>query len=192
MSYRSLAVLVLVAAAVAACGKAKSAEGGGGGGGGPGGGMPPAPVEVVAAIQDTVVDAIAATGQIEAVQSIELRPEVDGRITDILVNEGQYVAAGTPLFKIDDTQLKAEAARAEADRDLAQRALERTKQLMAQNASSQSDLERADATARSAQASYDLLRVRLERSVVRAPFGGVAGRRLVSLGASVNPQTPLI
>src|ERR1700716_2459034 len=133
MSYRALAVLIVLAAA---CNKAKSASPGGGGPGG-GGGMPPMPGEVPAAIRDTVVDAIAATGQIEAVQSVELRPEVDGRIVEILVREGQEVGAGTGLFKVDDAELKAQLARAEADRDVAQRNLERTKQLMAQNASSQ-------------------------------------------------------
>ena len=150
------------------------------------------PVEVAVAISDTVVDAIAATGQIEAIQSIDVRPEVEGRITVILVREGQYVDDSTPLFKVDDTELKAQVARAEAERDLAQRALERTKQLMAQNASSQADLERADATYRSAQASYDLLKVRLDRSVVRAPFGGITGRRLVSIGEYVTMQSKLI
>jgi len=183
MRLTSLAVLVLLAA----CNKAKSAAPGGGGGG-----MPPMPVEVAAAIRDTVVDAIQATGQIEAVQSVELRPEVDGRIVDILVAEGEGVAAGTPLFKVDDAELKAQVARAEADRDVAQRGLERTKQLMAQNASSQADLERADAGYRAAQASYDLLKTRLDRTVVRAPFSGVVGRRLVSIGTYVNSQTPLI
>src|SRR5438094_6425086 len=78
MSHRALAVLLLLAA-LAACKKANSAAGGGPGG--PGGFA--MPVEVAAAIRDTVVDAIAATGQIEAIQSIELRPEVSGRITDI-------------------------------------------------------------------------------------------------------------
>src|SRR6266404_193728 len=186
MSYRALAVLLLFAAP-AACKKANSAAGGG-----PGGGGFAMPVEVAAAIRDTVVDAIQATGQIEAVQSVELRPEVDGRIVDILVAEGEGVAAGTPLFKVDDAELKAQVARAEADRDVAQRALERTKQLMAQNASSRADLERADAGYRAAQASYDLLKTRLDRTVVRAPFSGVVGRRLVSIGTYVNSQTPLI
>jgi membrane fusion protein (multidrug efflux system) len=187
MSYRALAVLLLLAAP-AACKKANSAAGGGPGG--PGGFA--MPVEVAAAIRDTVVDAIAATGQIEAVQSVELRPEVDGRIVEILVREGQEVGAGTGLFKVDDAELKAQVARAEADRDVAQRNLERTKQLMAQNASSQADLEKADAGYRAAQASYDLLKTRLDRTVVRAPFSGVVGRRLVSIGSYVNSQTPLI
>jgi len=186
MSYRALAVLLLVAAP-AACKKATSA-----GGGGPGGGGFAMPVEVATAIRDTVVDAIAATGQIEAIQSIELRPEVSGRITDILVREGQEVGDGTPLFKVDDAELKAQVAQAEADRQMARQALERTKQLIAQNASSTSDLEQAQAKSQSADANYDLLKTRLDRTVVRAPFGGVTGRRLVSIGTYVSPQTPLI
>src|SRR5438094_8813757 len=184
MSYRALVVLIVLAAA---CNKAKSAAPGGGPGG-----FPPMPVEVAAAIRDTVVDAIAATGQIEAVQSIELRPEVQGRITDILVREGQDVAAGTALFKVDDAELKAQVAQAEAERQMARQALERTKQLIAQNASSTSDLEQAEAKSRGADANYDLLKTRLDRTVVRAPFAGVIGRRLVSIGTYVSPQTSLI
>src|SRR2546426_837292 len=177
MSYRALAVLLLLAAP-AACKKANSAAGGG-----PGGGGFAMPVEVTAAIRDTVVDAIAATGQIEAIQSIELRPEVSGRITDILVREGQGVGDGTPLFQVDDAELKAQVAQAEAERQLARQALERTKQLITQNASSTSDLEQSEAKSRGADANYDLLKTRLDRTVVRAPFGGVAGRRLASIGA---------
>src|SRR5438034_2896027 len=187
MSYRALAVLLLLAA-LAACKKANSAAGGGPGG--PGGFA--MPVEVAAAVRDTVVDAIAATGQIEAIQSIELRPEVSGRITDILVREGQQVADGTPLFKVDDAELKAQVAQAEAERQLARQALERTKQLIAQNASSTSDLEQAQAKSQGADANYDLLKTRLDRTVVRAPFAGVVGRRLVSIGTYVSNQTPLI
>jgi len=188
MSYRALAVL-LVLAAPAACKKANSAAGGGGG---PGGGGFAMPVEVAAALRDTVVDAIAASGQIEAIQSIELRPEVSGRITEILVREGQEVGAGMPLFKVDDAELKAQVAQAEAERQLARQALERTKQLIAQHASSTSDLEQAEAKAHGADASYDLLKTRLDRTVVRAPFAGVVGRRLVSIGAYVSSQTSLI
>jgi membrane fusion protein, multidrug efflux system len=155
MTLRSLVVLVVLAAA---CSKAKSAAPGGGG-------PPPMPVEVAVAIRDTVVDAIAATGQIEAVQSIELRPEVQGRITEILVREGQLVGAGTALFKVDDAELKAQVAQAEAERQLARQALERTKQLVAQSSSSASDLEQAQAKSQGADANYDLLKTRLDRTM---------------------------
>jgi len=177
--------LIFALLLLGACKKANSAGGPGGGG------MPPMPVEVSVAQRDTVVDAIAATGQIEAIQAIDLRPEVEGRIMDILVREGQEVEKGTPLFKVDDGELKAQVARATADRDLARQALERTKQLMAQNASSTADLERAEATARGADAQLDLLQLRLDRSVVRAPFGGVVGRRYVSQGDFVNSGSKL-
>jgi membrane fusion protein, multidrug efflux system len=158
----------------------------------PGGGMPAMAVEVATAKAEAVVDEIQATGTVEAVQSIELRPEADGRLVQIYVREGSIVGRGTPLFKIDDQALKAQVARAEAERDLAQQALTRTRQLLQQNATSASELERAEATARSTQASLDLLQLSLTRTTVRAPFGGVAGQRLVSLGDYVTPQRPLI
>lgn len=165
----------------------------GGGGGAAGGGSPPGmPVEVAVARADTVVDAILATGQIEALQSIELRPDIEGRIAQILVQEGREVARGAPLFKVDDAELKAEVARAEADRDLARQSLTRTRELLAQKASSQAELERAEATSRSTEAELDLLKVRLERTVVRAPFAGVAGQRFVSLGDYVTTSSRLV
>ncbi len=149
------------------------------------------PVEVAVARTDTVVDAILASGQIEALQSIEIRPDIEGRLAHILVREGAAVAKGTPLFKVDDGELRAEVARAEADRDLARQALERTRELMGQRASSQADLERAEATARSTQAQYELLSLRLSRTTVRAPFAGVVGRRFVSLGDYVTTSSRL-
>lgn len=186
-------LLIVAAAAVAACKQADSANapGGRGPGGASGGGPPAMPVEVAVARRDTVVDAINATGQIEAMQAIELRPDIEGRITAILVNEGRLVGRGTPLFKIDDAELRPQIARAEADRDLARQALARTKGLLEQNASTTSELERAEATARATQAQLDLLTLRLARSTVRAPFSGVVGRRLVSLGDYVTTSTRL-
>ncbi|MBA2460052.1 MAG: efflux RND transporter periplasmic adaptor subunit, partial [Gemmatimonadales bacterium] len=61
-----------------------------------------------------------------------------------------------------------------------------------QKASSQAELERTEAMARSTQAQLDLLKVRLDRTVVRAPFSGVLGERSVSLGDYVTTSTPLV
>ena len=49
----------------------------------------------------------------------------------------------------------------------------------------------AQAKSQGADANYDLLKTRLDRTVVRAPFAGVVGRRLVSIGTFVSNQTPL-
>jgi len=180
--------LAVALIAAGACKKTRGAGPGGFAGDGPMG----LPVEVAVARVDTVRDEIAATGQIEAVQSIDLRPEVDGRIVEILVREGQEVDKGTPLFKVDDAQLQAQVAQLAAQRDLAEQALARAKELAQQSASSAADLERAEATARSAQAQYDLQRIRLERTTVLAPFAGVAGQRYVSLGDYVTTDTRLV
>jgi membrane fusion protein, multidrug efflux system len=165
----------------------------GGAGGPPGRGGPPMamPVDVAVARVDTVVETIRATGQIEAVQSIELRPEVEGRIIEIVVPEGREVSQGAALFKIDDTQLRAQVTRLEAERDLADQALKRTRELLERNASSTADLERAEASARSAAASLEQQQIRLDRTVVRAPFSGVVGQRFVSLGDYVTSATRL-
>ena len=194
--------VMLVAVALAACsdgdaGKAAAAgapaKGGAPGGpGGGAGGAPAAGVEAMRARRDTVLDVIAATGQVEAMQAIELRPEVEGRVTAIYVREGAVVSRGAALFKIDDAELRAQVERAEAQRDLARQSLVRTRELLTQKASSQSELERAEASARSAEAELALLRVRLQRTTVRAPFTGVAGSRTVSLGDYVNNQSRLL
>jgi membrane fusion protein, multidrug efflux system len=182
-----------LAGAVVLAGACTKTKAGPAGPAGAAGGAPMGmPVEVVVARTDTVRDEIAATGQIEAVQSIELRPEVDGRIVEIPVHEGQEVEEGTPLFRVDDAQLKAQVAQLEAQRDLAQQALARTKELIRQNAASEADLEQAAATERSAQAQYDLQRIRLERTTVGAPFAGVVGQRHVSLGDYVTTSTALV
>ena len=189
MTSARILTLGATAALLLSC-KGKAAAGGPGGGEGAGGFA--LPVEVAAARQDTVVDAVLATGQVEAIQSAELRPEVDGRITEILMREGSEVGQGDPLFRVDDQELRAQVARAEAERDLAEQALTRTRQLLEQNAASAADLERAEATARSNRASLDLLKLRLARTTVRAPFTGVVGQRYVSLGDCVTSSDRLV
>src|SRR5688572_1473980 len=154
--------------------------------------MPPMPIDVDTARQQTVTDAVRATGRIEAVQFVELRPDEQGRITQLLFREGQFVNAGTPLITIDDALLRAQAKRAEADRDLANQQLERVKKLRAESAASPADLERAEAAARSADAAVGVLKVQIERSVVRAPFSGMIGQRFVSTGDYVTTSTRLL
>lgn len=182
--WRSQAAVVLLAGLVGACGGGDEASQGGGG-------PPQMPVRLAVATMDTVIDEIRATGQIEAVQAIELRPEVSGRLQQILVREGVEVQRGTGLFKVDDAELQAEVARLEAEMDLATQALDRTRELLARNASSEADLERAEATARSTRAQLELQQTRLRRTVVRAPFAGEVGERFVSLGDYLTPASPL-
>ena len=171
-------------------GAASAPANGGAAGGTPS--MPPMPVDVDVARRQSVVDAVRATGRIEAVQAVELRPDEQGRVTGLLFQEGQFVAAGTPLVKIDDEMLRASAERAKADRDLARQQLERVRRLRAENASSPADLERAEAAGRSAEAALAMLELQIARTTVRAPFAGVVGQRFVSTGDYVTTSTRLL
>jgi membrane fusion protein (multidrug efflux system) len=154
--------------------------------------MPPMPVDVDLARRGTIVDAVQATGRIEAVQAVELRPDEQGRIVELLFAEGQAVSAGTPLLWIDDALLRAQAERAKADRDLAQQQLERVRRLRADHAASPADLERVEAAARSADAALGVLELQIERCTVRAPFAGRVGQRFVSAGDYVTTATRLL
>jgi membrane fusion protein, multidrug efflux system len=193
ISFAAFSLFVCIVLA-SGCSKSKgNAQGqGGGGGGGGGGGMPPMPVDVDTARSQSIVDAVRATGRIEAVNAVDLRPDAEGRVTQILFFEGQNVGSGAALVKIDDALLRAQAARAAADRDLAKQQLARVRRLRDQNASSPADLERAEAQARSADAAVALLQLQIERTTVRAPFSGIVGQRFVSVGDYVNNGTRLL
>lgn len=174
-----------------ATGQGAGGAGGAGAAGGPQS-MPPMPVDVDTARVRPIVDAVRATGRIEAVQAVALRPDEQGRVTALLFREGQSVARGTPLVRIDDAMLRAQAERADADRDLARQQLERMRRLREQNAATPADLERVEAAARSANAALSLLQLQIARSVVRAPFSGSVGQRFVSIGDYVTTATSLL
>src|SRR6187551_3056910 len=114
-----VAIVIIGALTIGRRGNAKPAAAGPGGAAGAAGGaaaMPPMPVDVDTARVRPIVDAVRATGRIEAVQAVELRPDEQGRITALMFHEGQSVSKGTPLVRIDDAVLRAQAERADADR----------------------------------------------------------------------------
>jgi membrane fusion protein, multidrug efflux system len=184
-----LGMIILAALATGVFGSESGAEAGGGPAEFV---MPPMPVDVAEVRQEDVVDVVRATGRIEAVHSVELRPDEQGRIVEFLFREGQAVREGAPLIRIDDAMLRAQAERARADRDLAHQQLERVRRLHGEGAAPPAELERAEAASRSADAALALLELQIERTIVRAPFTGVVGRRHVSLGDYVTSATPLL
>jgi membrane fusion protein, multidrug efflux system len=154
--------------------------------------MPPMPVDVDTARLSVVTDAVRATGRIEANQSVELRPDEAGRVVQILFREGQLVGRGAALVKIDDAMLRAQRERALAERDLTRQQLGRVRQLREENAATPADLERAEAAARSAEATLNVIELQLQRTTVRAPFAGVIGQRFVSIGDYVTSANRLL
>jgi membrane fusion protein, multidrug efflux system len=154
---------------------------------GPGGGGRSIPVEVdSASLQKLSVD-LSSVGTLQSDESISIAAEISGRITEILFSEGQPVAAGDPLVRLDDALLRAELADSEARLTLAQANFQRANSLSQSGTGTQRARDEAQSVLRTSQAALELARVRLSKTVIRAPFPGVAGLRMMSVGAIVQP-----
>ena len=160
-----------------------------GGGQQSGGGfqMPPTAVETVPVVSQRVADNFEAVGNIEAGGSAALVSEIDGVVVKIPFREGDAIVRGGLIAKLDDAQLLAEVRRAEAV--LAQRkaSYDRIKVVVDQGAGAPQDLDDAAAVLKVAEADVTLAKVRLKKTRITAPFGGMIGARKVSVGAFVRP-----
>ena len=155
-------------------------------------GPPPAVVEAVALAPETIHEQIDLVGQLDADESVVLKPEMGGVIAEVAVDEGQEVEAGALLFRLRDSEQRAVLAAAEADRVLAERAHDRARQLMTQGVLAGAELDRVVAERDAARARLEHARVNLERTEIRAPFAGMLGARLVSPGDRVSPERELV
>lgn len=156
-------------------------------------------VSIAPVVTRNLVDRIEATGQLLAVERADIAAEVNGRVTDLLVDEGQAVGAGAAVVEIDPERRNLEvesvearlreaaAAVAEARRELTR--LERLRQnhvaSETQLDEAQTALELAEARRLAAAAAVGVARRALEDATVRAPFAGLIARRLVSRGEFV-------
>lgn len=120
---------------------------------------------------------------------VEIRPQVSGFITNVLVDEGQHVVKGQPLFTIDNVQFQAAVDNAKAAVNVAQTAVQ-TATLTAQNKQqlfdkniiseyenqlAQNDLAMAKSQLAQAQAGLITAQKNLSYTVVTAPSSGVIG-----------------
>ncbi len=106
-SQRTLLAAAVLALAATACGK-----GGGGGGGRPA--APPLAVDVAQAQRQDIATYVTLDGQIAPVQESTLSSPQSGNVAAVYVNEGQHVARGQVVAKLDDSTLRASLAQQEA------------------------------------------------------------------------------
>ena len=147
------------------------------------------PVEVVAIVRRDLAELLNVVGSLAANESATIRPEISGLVRAIAFDEGQQVKRGQLLAKIEDAELRAQVAQGEARFALAQLNLQRAENLQQTQANTKADMDRAQTEFATARADLDLLRVRLDRTEIKAPFDGVVGARTLSPGDYVNPQS---
>ncbi len=156
-----------------------------------------------------------ATGYVTARRIATVSAQVTGKVETVLIEEGMQVAAGEVLATIDDTEWRAQVALAEAQLESARsqlaeiqaqlsnarRDLERQRDLAARGLASQAAVDaastevdalaaRLDSAATGvtvARRSLELSRVRLDNTVIRAPFAGVVTVKAAQPGEMISP-----
>jgi len=164
--------------------------------GGDGGGETYRLVEVA---RGDVEEVVTSTGTLDAVTKVQVGTQVSGLIATIGADFNDRVTAGQVIAVIDTTLLasevrsaRANVARAEAERNDAQRELARTQELFGEQLVSQTDLDKALYAAESSAASLVSARVGLDRAsnnlkyaTIRAPISGTVVERNVDVGQTV-------
>ena len=191
---KKLMMSVAIAATLVSCG---------GGGGRPNFGDNEYPVVTVGTSNADMQSTYPAT--IKGVQDVEIRPKVQGFITQINVKEGQTVSAGQTLFVLDNATYQAQVRMAEASVNTAQQQVNTT-QLTYENAkllhankvigdyelqTSQNSYESAKAQLAQAKASLASARETLSFCFVKSPAAGVVGTLPYKKGALVSASNSL-
>ena len=129
-----------------------------------------------------LVDETQSVGSLRSFQGVILRPEVGGRVSQVLFKDGQKVKKGQILVQFDDQLPSAQLAQSKAELSIAQANHTRNQELVAQNFISKRSLDESDAALQVAQAKLALAQATLQRLKVTAPFDGTAGFRQINVG----------
>ncbi|QUS36179.1 efflux RND transporter periplasmic adaptor subunit [Falsirhodobacter algicola] len=166
---------------------------------GPRGPQGPLSVGITTLERHQVPVTVPMTGQAAARSEAQIRPLVNGLVTEILYDSGSEVAAGDPLFRIDPRTYQADLDSAAAQLESARAALPAAEatseryQRLAGTGVTQADLDQAQVTllqARAAisqaEAAEETARINLDRTTITSPIDGVAGIPDVSIGDLVT------
>lgn len=145
-----------------------------------------APTAAAASTTMRSAQQVVATGRIEGWREADVISKLPGRILRIDYEEGDTIELEAPVVHLENHDLEAKVHEAAAHATNAEHALARVRQLRAGAIVSASDLDRAEADARSANAALDLARVTLEYATIRAPFRGTMVRKFKEVGEGVQ------
>ena len=149
-------------------------------------------VEAVKVTVMAMPQAITAVGSLRSDESITVRPEVAGRISAILFQEGQRVPKGATLIRLDPAINQAELEQGRANLKLAQSKYDRAVDLAKSNFISGQAKDEAENNLRVAQAGVQLAEAKLAKTEIKAPFSGIIGLRVVSLGDYVKEGADVV
>ena len=153
------------------------------------GGPKAAIVDVIVASNNKINKKIEVNGSVLPNEMTTIQSEVSGRVIFLQIPEGGSVAAGTVLARINDADLKASQQKINVQLDLAQKNEVRLKKLLAIGGINQADYDVVLNQVNTLKADLAVLQAQLDKTVIKAPFAGTLGLRMISMGAYVTPAT---
>lgn len=156
------------------------------------GAPPPTPVVLATAEETRLVREVRGLGNVLATSSVMLAAEITGRVTALSFEEGAEVAEGAVLVTLDPGPAEAELRAAQAEAAELEQQLSRSSRLARGGFAPRGDVADLRQRLAGAQARSAAAESRLSQSRIVAPFAGRLGLKQVSVGALVQPGTPLV
>lgn len=154
-------------------------------------GPPPEVVSSAAATLQTWEDTLPSVGTVAPVKGVTISNDAPGVVSAITFESGAKVTQGQVLVVLDNSVERAQLASAQARRELASLNVGRTRTLVQSDSLPKAQLDNDEAVVKTSGADLNALQAQIDRKVVRAPFSGHLGIRLVNVGQYLNPGTPI-
>lgn len=148
------------------------------------------PVEVQPLRRSAMVAVYSGTAPIEAHEEAEVVAKVGGEVRQLLVEEGDTVAAGQVLARLDGDRLRLDLAEIEANLRKLERDYNRQLELSQKGLVAKGTAENAKFDLDALKASYDSARLELGYTEIRAPIAGVVSARHIKVGNTISPNDP--
>lgn len=151
--------------------------------------VPAVPVEVAATQRAEMAALYTGTAPVESERKAFVMPKVQGEIRQVVADEGQRVRAGQLLARLDGDKLRLEVALNEATMNKLDRDYKRNLELQQKGLVSAIALDNLKYELEAARASWELARLQLSYTDIRAPIDGTVTIRLdvVKVGNTVTP-----
>ena len=153
---------------------------------------PATPVEVLEINPKDFTRFVEVQGRVEADDFVNVSSEIGGRITSLLVEEGDYVRKGQLLATTDLETVEKQIAEIETQLELANTVYERQKRLWDQNIGSEIQYLEAKTRMEGLEKSLETLESQISKKNIYAPIGGYVDREFLQEGETAPPGMPII
>ncbi len=149
------------------------------------------PVQTRPTVRGDISSALVFSSTIETEDAVEIHPEVSGRVEEVAVEEGDQVAAGDLLVRLDAEQAGLEDRESEVNLRQLESSFGRTEEMFGRGLISTQEYEDQRFELERARLRRERAGLALAHTEIRAPFSGVITSRQVQTGARVSPAVKL-